>query len=186
MKKILLTISLSTVILLCGCSTNNEAIFKDTETTQTDNITQEPFDMESYKNSIKHFNDSAMDTSVLLSNMAQYENNYWQAIGGKINFDKMLSATYDWLEEKGNTKKEELEKKYNDVCSIYKEISLIEVSDKEAEELQSESKALFTSFNALYNLATNPSGDNSTFVKNYNEYIDSIKSHNSLIEIYLK
>lgn len=118
--------------------------------------------------------------------MAQYENNYWQAIGGKINFDKMLSATYDWLEEKGNTKKEELEKKYNDVCSIYKEISLIEVSDKEAEELQSESKELFTSFNALYNLATNPSGDNSTFVKNYNEYIDSIKSHNSLIEIYLK
>ena len=187
MKKTIavLTIALSTISLF-GCSSS--------KTNTTDNqtevaTTKKSFDIELYKKSVGILNDSIMETSILVSNMAQYENNYWsnlEKIGGTIDYKELVDKAYNWLEKKSDTKKEDIEKSYSNICNKFKEVSLQEVSGKEAEELQSSSKELFQAFDSLYDLATNPTGDNSSFVSNYNKYIETIKSTNNNISVYLK
>lgn len=187
MKKILsLVLVFIFALSLTACGEDNN----DKNETKEKTIT-----IEEYKNQVLKFVTNTEASGIILSNMAQYENNYWSTLesyGGSINsqedYDKILSKTYEWVKEKQpDLNQETITNDYNKICSEYKNILLCVTEDsKEKTEIESEFKELFNAYNSIYLLVTSPSGDLNTFVNNYNTYNDTFKSSKSNLDILLQ
>ncbi len=194
-KVVLMVLGFVLLLSLLGCSTpasNSEPISAPLldQPSHTPEATA-VFDLAEYKTLALALKDAIMDESILLSNMGNYEYNYWAAeeslgdIGGAIDYDEMSSAANDWLCENAEIAVGELENNYKNICDQYKEIIHFAVSGAEAEEIQDKTSEMFGSFDALYLLVTAPSGDISDFADKFNEYSDDIKNNDSVLSTLL-
>lgn len=184
---LLSTIALSCSILFVGCgkSAPSDVPSEITSLLETEETT---FDIAEYRNMISQCNDSIMKESVFLSNMGNFEYNYWKAlnsVSGNIDYDSMVLKAYEWLAENSDSSYLALEKNYVEIGVQYKEIIEKSVSGTEVEELKDALHDLYEAFNSLYMLTTSPSGSISDFTDKFNNYTDAIKNQNSYISSLL-
>lgn len=143
-------------------------------------------DLSEYKTLVGKCNDDIMELSILLSNMGQYEHNYWKILNGgngAMDYDSMVSRAFEWLEREAEIDQAAMETKYQDVCDQYKKIFAVDVTDSIALDVRTSFLELFDSFNSLYLLVTAPSGSMSDFVSHYNTYSGKIKNINSTLSL---
>lgn len=144
--------------------------------------------IEEYNAAVASFNDTLMENAVLLSNIAQFENSYWKnliKLGGRVDYDDIVSKAYDWLEEKSGETEQSVEQSYNEICSQYKAIISMNVEGEGNARVSEKLDEIFEAYNSLYLLVTSPSGSNNNFVESYNDYTDTIVNANSMISTLL-
>lgn len=189
MRKII-CILLLIFIVLSGCSTPEPP-----EPTAAPEPTQVPtpeptqsFNIDEYKVLVSELKDSVTDALVLVSNMGQYEFNYWETlenIGGTIDYDAMVLDVSDWMKENVDIDTGTLPSTYADISKKYKGFIKIDVTGAEAEEIQKNAIELYKAFDGLYLLVTSPSGSLSDFAEKYNDYMDIIQTSDSLLSTLL-
>ncbi|MEG1564827.1 MAG: hypothetical protein RR365_14055 [Bacteroides sp.] len=143
-------------------------------------------DKQDYKDMVSKCNTDIADAGIILSNIGNYEYNYWEAsnnIGGNIDYAHMLDSAKKWLHEKGNIEFIVVENAYTNICAQYKEIIKINVSGADVDEINDNFNKLFNAYNGMYLLITSPTGDISSFAENFNTYSDDFKSSNSILSL---
>lgn len=176
MKNRILSILLSVffVLSLSACGT---------ETSENKDIS-----FDEYQNIVRDFNDSVLDASIILSNVGQYEHNYWEAlenVDGTIDYDKMVESAMNWLEEKSDSNAETVETSFNELGNQYSELVKHSFKDNGADEISDNVSQLFSAYNSLYNLVIEPSGNIDDFADQFNEYSSTITDFNSLLLVLL-
>lgn len=191
-KNLFSLLAITMCISISGCAANdtsassnvaNEVTSQVEEDTSSENTVE--FDLTEYKALVKEYKDSLYSETILICNMAKYERAYWEAIdkisGSNTDFDSLLESSYDWLLENVDTSKEMLTTNYDDISNSYIEIITTEISGPEAEEIEEYVKSLYSSFDLLYKMTTEPSGDIDSFVSDYNDYASSINSDSDIL-----
>lgn len=168
--------------VLTGC-TPSDAV--KTSTTLAPAETTTAFDLNGYKDLISECNASIYDASILLSNMGQWEYNYWKnmvSMNGVLNYDLMAQKAEDWLNEKAEVSAGTVKENYDAICESYRQIIKTEIEGKEAEKILETFDELFVTYSNLYLLVTSPSGSINIFADSFNDYTNSIKNNNSLLD----
>lgn len=147
-----------------------------------------PFDLAAYKATVSASFDSISGQAILLSNMGEYEYNYWKInenIGGTFDSAKVADAAENWLIEKAEIEPGTLSKNHELICKQYKEIVSMTISGVEAEKIYENYDVLFTSYNSMYLLVTAPSGSRSDFANSFNSCTEEIKNRKSVLSVLL-
>lgn len=190
----------SKIIILClllsfsldGCGKNKPDLSPpdDIDTsTVADEATDIPFDIESYKNTISSYCEAVMDESLILYNMGRYQYSYWENLDklqGNIDYDSLVSNTYDWLAKENEMSQDDIENNYSEICALYQEITIIDGEKNDIEEIQTAIKDLHSTFESFYHLITNPSGDIESFATHFNDYVTEIKAQNDNISVLIE
>ena len=172
------------LILLCSCATNQAA------TTQTPDPSPsvEPFDLDSYKSSVKICSDEINEATIILYNMAKFENNYWNShnqIAGSTESSDIVEHGYKWIAENSEETEESIGATNDSIRSKYKEIILIEVEGKEGEEIEEAFRGLYDSYTGMYDLVTSPGGSINDFVDGINDNVNHSKDCADTLALFL-
>lgn len=149
----------------------------------------EPFDLDTYKESVSRCCSSVEESAVHYGNIAQYQNNYWKAsenIGGTITTEKLLEASEEWFSNESGISFDNLNAQYEDLSTQYKKIVMTEVEGKEAEEIEELFRTFFTAYMDLRSLVMSPSGSRDTFVNQYNEHVATFTRAQNELLLFLK
>lgn len=199
MKKSVVAILIAILVLtLCACGSTTpdratqpdpaaQESTKEVEvdaTVEEDAIAADKFDLEAYKESVSDFRSEAYAASVILANMGNYENNYWQALGSLS--DGMVDKAFTWLAENSDESRETVEANYESICSAYKELILTDFGDNaEAAEIDAGVRALYDGYSELYDTILNPSGSRGHFASHVSDLISEIQSANDDLLLFL-
>lgn len=146
------------------------------------------FDFEEYKAKVLECLPELNDGCIALSNVCQYENNYWKSlerVGGHFDTDKAVSAAFEWLESKSDYSVDYIDAQYKSIGAMYKEVIAVNTFGSEAEEIGGTFSDYYDAYIGLYNLAMSPSGDRGTFVDSYNNLTSIIRKCQSKLDILL-
>ncbi|MGN1085839.1 MAG: hypothetical protein ACI4Q5_02295 [Porcipelethomonas sp.] len=200
-KNIILSLVLSIFIVLSGCGNSNKIgtvkTYDEIENTiepQVEETTEATsISIEEYRSKISDFNNSIYDASILLSNISQYERNYWEnleELGRSVDSNKVYENAMDWLKENASEDYDitdtVLQDNYKSICTSYSEIVGMGINTPDVSAINNAYEELFSNYCMLYTLATNPDGDINTFVDKFNEYIDNIKNYNTMLSTFLE
>lgn len=177
MKKII-ALLMCMALLLAGCGGG----------AQSEDSTSAPFSIDSYKESVSDSVNSVYESAVLFGNIANYENNYWEAaekLNSFVTPEKLFERAMEWLEEKTGDTAETVKAQYDENTEKYKAIVSTDIEGTEAEEIKETYKEYFDAYIALYNLINSPSVNKSDFVNNYNDCVNTISNCSSKLEILL-
>ena len=150
--------------------------------------TKEPFDLDAYKALAVAFCTTVEENAVDLGKIARRQNNYWEALdalGGFVTTEKILENSSEWFFEETGLSFSDLEAKYEEHSSLYRDIIMTEIEGKEAEEIESLIRIFFDAYTDLYTLVMSPSGSREDFVDRYNEIIESFRSAQNELAIFL-
>ena len=150
---------------------------------------EEPFDLSAYKEKVSACCTSVDEHIINYGNIAQYQNNYWnnmEQFTGTVTEENLLSAAEEWFVEKTSTSFADLDAIYQEHTAAYKEIILMEIEGKEAEEIDAQFRVFFGAYMDLHNMVMSPSCSHSEFIQNYNEYIDAYTSAQSHLALFLE
>ncbi len=167
------------LVMLCACSPSQVA------TTPPPELSPSPasFDLDAYKASVKTCSDEINEATIILYNMAKYENNYWQTLGELS--DSMVGSAFDWIAENSEETEDSINATYDSIRAQYKEIVLVEVEGKEAEEIEAAFKGLYDSYVDMYDIVTSPSGSIGDFVDAINENVRNSKDCSDELSLFL-
>lgn len=199
MKKSILAILIAALVLTfcaCGSATADRAeqpvsaaqeSAKEAEVNAAAEETvveADKFDLEAYKGNASAFRSEAYAASVILANMGNYENNYWQALGSLS--DGMVDKAFTWLAENSDESQETVEANYESICSAYKDLILTDFGDDaEAAEIDAGVRALYDGYSELYDTILNPSGSRGHFASHVSDLISEIQSANDNLLLFL-
>lgn len=174
MRKIIaIILSLAALLSLAACSQNGP-----NETTSAPE-TELTFDYTSYKNLVSICTNKMSKNITILSFVALYEQNYWEAleqVSGTVTSDKLISKGFEYLAENTDFNEDTVTSGHNSIMDFYKEIVSTNISGAEATALADVFNEYFDAYLSLYNLATSPSGDLSKFVEDYESYTSTIEN----------
>lgn len=142
-----------------------------------------------YKEAAADFNSSILDASVILSNVGKYEYNFWDALSdvdGEVDYEDMVDRAMEWLSEKSESDAASVSATYDELSDIYSDLVMCSYDEGGAEEIAENINDLFSAYNQLYLLVTEPSGDIGAFADRFNKYSDIIVEKNSMLEILLE
>lgn len=182
-KKYLLFLALA-VAFLAGCG--SEAAPAETPTPEP---TVTAFDLGAYKEIISACRDDIISENETLEFLASWQSSYWKVIetaGGTLDADKMVDSAFEGLQKKMKIKRDAVESAYDRIRQQYKEIVLVEINGKEAEEIDSEFREMYDAYTALYSLVTSPSGSRSSFVTNASKYLDTVSLSSESLNLFLE
>ena len=175
------------VLSFAGCSQASPKAETSAATAAATTIsTSPPFDLAAYKDAIENCTAEMYDSAVLLLNVAEYEINYWESLeklGGTVNSEKILSSAWEWLAEKSEYTKEDIDSQYDIVTSLYKDIITTEISGAKAAEMKEIYDDYFDAYITFYNLVCAPSGSSSDFIDACNSCISTIKNCKNKLDI---
>lgn len=199
MKKFIVAILISIFVLTfcaCGSTTPDSAAQLDSTVQESAKeaevnaaaeeavVETDKFDLGSYKESASNFRSEAYAASVILANMGNYENNYWQALGSLSG--GMVDKAFTWLAENSDESQETVEADYESICSAYKELILTGFGDStEAAEIDAGVRALYDGYSELYDTILNPSGSRGHFASRVSDLISEIQSANDDLLLFL-
>lgn len=189
MFKKVMTIILCFALLLtlvgCGQTSAEESVPETTAHT-TEPPTEPPFDLDAYKTSVKTCVSEVYDSTVLLYNVANYEINFWESLeqfSGTVTAEKITTAAWEWLEEKGDCTQDDIVAQYDDITGLYKEIISTKIEGAEAEEIKATFDEYFDAYIKFYNLVCSPTGTSADFVDSCNACIGIIQDCESKLGI---
>ena len=199
MKKSILAILIAALVLTfcaCGSATADSAAQPDSAAQETAKeaevnatieeatVETDKFDLDAYKESASNFRSEAYAASVILANIANYENNYWKAAGSLS--DGIVAAAYKWLAQNSDESQETVETDNEDIRIAYKDLILTDFGDNaEAAEIDTGVRALYDGYSELYNTVLNPSGSRGHFASNVSDLISEIQSANDDLLLFL-
>lgn len=147
------------------------------------------FSIEEYKIIVNENRERIYNACVYLSNLGEYEHNYWKsynALGPESGMpDTSIDAAFEWLAENSDGTKESVEAAFRDIRQQHKEIVLNVIVGPEAREIYKAYTAMYDAYIALYNLVTEPSNSIDDFVETYNACVNSIKESNQSLSLFL-
>lgn len=182
-KSLLLCVFVFLVGILCSCGAESDP--QDSTSAQTPAIS-----IEEYESMVSNFNASVLDESIILSNVGQYEYNYWKAFSGlptygDLDYAVMVEKAMDWLSEESDYNADTVSAAYDEICAAYSDIVRANVTGDIPEEISNNVNDLFNAYNGLYLLVTDPSGDIASFAEYFNDFSHSITSCNSTLSAIL-
>ena len=163
-------------------------VIEDGSVASAEGETEAVFNLKDYRDTVSACNDLIMDEAVLLSNMGRYEYSYWSnltKLGGTVDYEKISSKALEWLAEESDVDSGIVQENYTAICGQYRDIINTPISGIEADNIYKNFSELFDSFNRLYLLVTDPSGDINTFYESYNHHVENIKNSSSILEALL-
>lgn len=186
MKKLLclLLILIFVPFAITACEKKDDAFYesKDEQTSSTSSPAE--MSMDEYADLVSDYVEDIENASMLLSNMASYEYNYWSAldsVNGNFDSDKAVLNARDWLSEKADVEENKIETDYKMIVGTYSDIIVVDVAEKQAELLKENITKLYDEYCSLYILATSPGGNLSSFTTSYNSYVDNITNYLKII-----
>lgn len=185
MKKLVcLLLTVTLVLSVGGCSKKKDDTSSDNEKQQTSLSSQEETSIEEYTVLVFDCVEEIENASVLLSNMANYEYEYWSAldnIGGNFEAEKAVQKARDWLSEKADVEENKIETDYKIIVGKYSDVVEVNISDGNAKLLNNNLTKLYDEYCLLYNLTISPGDNLSIFTTNYNSYVDNITDYLNII-----
>lgn len=145
---------------------------------------EDSIDSSDYKKLISQYNKDIIELSTILSSMGIYEHNYWKAlisVNGTLDHKKTVENAYEWIEKEKELDQEKIETAYKKIEKQYVEISTIDTSSAEEEELKTRAAELYDAFSSLYGMVNSPPSSIDDFAKLYDQYIADIKTSNNLL-----
>lgn len=149
----------------------------------------EEIELSEYKNLIKKCSEDINNMAIILGNMGTYQANYWKAmnsIGGRVDFLKLGSSAYEWLEEEADITQEQVEEDYQNIVNQYKEIIDINVTEINKLDLRTKFSNLFDNLHNFYQLINSPSGTLSDFSKKVLDYLTETSNLYGAISILVE
>lgn len=181
MKKLVcLLLTVTLVLSVGGCSKKKDDTSSDNEKQQTSLSSQEETSIEEYAVLVSDCVEEIENASVLLSNMANYEYEYWSAldnIDGNFDTKKAVQKARDWLSEKADVEENKIETDYKIIVGKYSDVVEVNISDENAKLLNDNLTKLYDEYCLLYNLTISPGDNLSIFTTNYNSYVDNITNY---------
>lgn len=176
MKKLISCLSAIMLIFsLCSCSgsTNSTA-----PTSQETNPLV--FDISEYKADVSAYRDLTYQSSIILANVGNYENNYWKTLG-RLS-DDMSDRAFEWLAENSEETQETVSASYEAIQSAYGDLTSADIDEEaEAAEIAAGVDALHVGYSALYELVTKPSGSREDFVQALSDLINDVEAANDTL-----
>lgn len=163
------------LLLLAGCS-NSDNIQSAAPNVPSQSVAP-AFDLDEYKTLVSECRAAINEASIYVSNTGKYEFNYWKAydsVGGDTPDDSMVDSAFEWLSEKSDATRETVDADYDDIRQQYKNIILIEINGREAEEIDTVFRSMYEAYSSMYNLVTSPSGPLSKFGTSLDDCIAAI------------
>lgn len=173
------------VVSLLGCASSNSGTNSEAPTQE---IEKEEFDLTAYKALVSACRADINAAGTMVANVGKYENSYWTAmnnVNGRVDSDKMVESAFSWFSENSDESRETVDAAYESIRQQYKDIALIEIEGKEAEEIDSAFRNMYDAYSSLYSIVTSPSGDRSNFVTSYNEYVGTITDSDEDLALFL-
>lgn len=187
MKKHLFVIvsALVCALLLFGCAGSNS-----NQVTNASEKNSEPvFDLAEYKKLVSACRKAINDASLPVANVGQYEFTYWkayQSIGGSSTApDSMVDSAFESLAEQAAVTRDAVDTDYSDIRQQYKDIILIEIEGREAEEIDAAFRSMYDAYSSMYNLVTSPSGSLLDFGNALLDYADALTSSDENLSLFL-
>lgn len=180
-----IAVMLLCMLLLAGCTNSG-----DTQTAVPDEPTQSiapAFDLDEYKELVSKCRADMNEASIFLSNTGQYEFNYWKAydsVGGGTP-EGIVDSAFEWLSEKSEATRETVDADYESIRKQYKEIILIEIEGREAEEIDASFRSMYDAYSSMYNLVTSPSGGASGFGNSLSDHMKSFMEADEDLSLFL-
>ncbi|MCI8633922.1 MAG: hypothetical protein HFE64_10655 [Lachnospiraceae bacterium] len=187
-KLTICTLILALLFSFTACTSNNpeadsNSIIESSLTAESSLPPENEFDISAYTKLVEESRQAIEETAILLSNLGQYEYNYWNAlnnVNGTMDYSSMVDSAFNWLLDKGNVSRDEVVQNYTTICNQYKEIIQIDIgTNSAASTIKNEYDTLYTNFDNYYRLVTDPSGDVNSFSDTFNTYTRAIESSNS-------
>jgi len=175
-------------LTFCGCGA---ASVPETEPPTTQTETTEPsITVEEYKQLISDACDSLYETAIIINNVLTFEDTYWKTSsnidGSSPSEEKLVEAGMSLLATKSDNEYSQqwLEDAFASDSQRYREIIATDIPEgAEAEKIYDVYEEFFDAYLGLYNLAFAPGGSRSSFESKANEYIGTIKSANTKLEV---
>lgn len=193
MKRKITTLLLTTIFILSLAACNAGSATGPGETPQQE-TEQEPeneivFDLDNYKSLVSDCRARINTAGLMLGNAGQYEVNYWKTYssfsGNSPASDEIAELAFEWLAEQTDENRETVDATYNEIREKYKEIILIELEGKEAEEIDSEFREMYNAYIDLYSLVTLPTGTLSGFSRSLSACLSDILSADEALSLFL-
>lgn len=162
MKKLVLFVIILSILALAACGAP-QAPTSEPDPEEAPVAEEAPaFDLEAFKATASELRAKAGDTALLLSNMAQYEGSYLEImgnIGGTVDYSEVYGKAVEWLEEKSDYTETDLTALESELDFLYIEILSASADDGVAQEISTQSKAIYEAVVAL-RTAVESSGEN--------------------------
>lgn len=176
MKKLIsLSLSMILAVALCSCGEVQES-----PASGSPDVPSASFDLSEYQVDAETFRGLAYEASVVLANVGTYENNYWKALG-QLSED-MPESAFAWLAENSEETRETVSEANEDIDAAYDSLTSVDFGgSNDAAQIDTEVRALYSSYSALYDLVTEPSGARENFVLSLSDLIEDIESANDAL-----
>lgn len=147
------------------------------------------FDLDAYKALVSDCCMAIRDAGGVMAMMGVYEYYYWEAHetagGGDPTSASIVDAAYEWLHENTDETRETVEAAYESICMQYKDITLIEVEGREAEEIDTVFRKQYMAYSLLYSLAATPAGCRISFLTMIDDYNTTITRCDDTLSLLL-
>lgn len=177
-KPVALILSVILILGLCSCGNQNESNSKPNE------VESSVFDLSEYKETASAYRAETYQASIILSNMGNYENTYWKALG-RLS-DTMVDSAFEWLSENSEETQDTMAAANESISSAYKDLVLVDFGDdKEAAEIDAGIRSLYDGYSSLYTLVTEPTGSREDFVRELSQLIGDVGAANDDLLLFL-
>ncbi|MBM6974709.1 hypothetical protein [Intestinimonas butyriciproducens] len=174
-KLILLSLSMILAIALCSCGEVQEP-----PASGSPDVPSALFDLSAYQVDAEEFRGLTYEASVILANVGTYENNYWKTLG-RLSED-MPEKAFAWLSENSEETQETVSAVNEAIGAAYDKLTSIDFGENaDAAQIDTEVRALYDGYSALYALVTEPSGARENFVLSLSDLIEDIESANDAL-----
>ena len=153
--------------------------------------TTEPFDVEEYKTLVSDCITEIYDSTVVVSNIINFECKYLQAfkkVAGASSTPSMESVVetgIKGLEEYSDYTEESVKEKYNEISAMYNEIILSGADHAEVNEIQTVFMEMYEAYDGFYNLAFSPKLDLGALATSHDEHTHAIVNCKEALENFL-
>lgn len=146
------------------------------------------FDLNEYKELVSDCRTKINDACLFVANIGSYEFQYWKnynAISGRGMPDNMVDSAFEWLAEEADVTRDAVDDDYNNIRQQYKDIILIEIEGREAEEIDAAFRSMYDAYNSMYSQVTSPSTSLSGFGTTIAENIAAIEDADESLSLFL-
>ena len=161
----------------CGSSTET-----------TTEVTTEPFDVEEYKTLVSDCIVKIYDSTVVVSNIINFECKYiktFQKVAGaskQPSMESVVETGIKGLEEYSDYTEESVKEQYNNITEIYNSIVLSGEGHAEAAEIQTVFSEMYAAYDGFYNLAFSPELDLGALATKHDEHTKIIVNCKGTLE----
>lgn len=151
--------------------------------------TESNFDLEAYKALVSSCRMAISDAGNILTMIGIYEYYYWEShetinIYGLSGAD-IVDAAFEWLAKDTDETRETVSAAYDGIRQQYRDITLIELNGKEAEEINKAFRSMYTAYSSMYSLTGTPAGCRISFATMINDYTDTITKCDTALALLL-